>query len=144
MDLHFLGTSHGVPSADRYCQSILAQTAQGGILIDAGAPVMDLLLRMDYPLTSLTNSVPDNIWLAYQLNRKSRNDGIIVAFRRDACPDSTCVVKLRGLKPNGTYSLYNYDTNSSEKVKGDAMMKGLKLVLNTPRSSLLLKYKEEN
>ncbi len=53
MDLHFLGTSHGVPSADRYCQSILAQTAQGGILIDAGAPVMDLLLRMDYPLTSL-------------------------------------------------------------------------------------------
>ena len=97
-----------------------------------------------YPLTSLTNSVPDNIWLAYQLNRKSRNDGIIVAFRRDACPDSTCVVKLRGLKPNGTYSLYNYDTNSSEKVKGDAMMKGLKLVLNTPRSSLLLKYKEEN
>lgn len=97
-----------------------------------------------YPLTSLTNSVPDNIWLAYQLNRKSRNDGIIVAFRRDACPDSTCVVKLRGLKPNGTYSLYNYDTNSSEKVKGDAIMKGLKLVLNTPRSSLLLKYKEED
>ena len=45
MKLTFFGTGHGVPAADRYCQSILAQTKSYGYIIDAGAPVFDCLLR---------------------------------------------------------------------------------------------------
>ncbi len=45
MKIEFLGTSHGVPSADRYCQSMLAEVGDRAYLIDAGAPVADLLTR---------------------------------------------------------------------------------------------------
>ena len=41
MKLTFLGTSHGVPAADRYCQSILAESENGGYIVVAGAPVFD-------------------------------------------------------------------------------------------------------
>ena len=53
MKLTFLGTSHGVPAADRYCQSILAQTENGGYIIDAGAPVFDCLLRQNVDINKI-------------------------------------------------------------------------------------------
>lgn len=45
MKITFLGTSHGVPAADRYCSCTLIQTGGASYLIDAGAPAIDLLLR---------------------------------------------------------------------------------------------------
>ncbi len=53
MKITFLGTSHGVPAKDRYCQSILVENGDRAYLIDAGAPVMDLLIRMDFDLKRL-------------------------------------------------------------------------------------------
>lgn len=50
MDITFLGTSHGIPGPDRYCQSMLVDTKEGGYIIDAGAPVLECLLRMKYDL----------------------------------------------------------------------------------------------
>lgn len=49
MKIIFLGTSHGVPSADRYCQSILLETNGEYYIFDAGAPIADLLHRMNIP-----------------------------------------------------------------------------------------------
>ena len=47
MKITFLGTSHGRPLENRYCSSTMLQTADGDIyLIDAGAPVADLFIRM--------------------------------------------------------------------------------------------------
>ena len=45
MKITFLGTSHGVPAADRYCSSAMIEVNDSVYLIDAGAPVIDLLLR---------------------------------------------------------------------------------------------------
>jgi len=45
MKITFLGTSHGVPAADRYCSSSMIETGGSVYLIDAGAPTIDLLLR---------------------------------------------------------------------------------------------------
>ena len=45
MKLKFLGTSHGVPAADRYCSSLMVETGGKTFIIDAGAPLIDLLLR---------------------------------------------------------------------------------------------------
>ena len=45
MKITFLGSSHGVPAADRYCTSILVETGGKTFVIDAGAPLIDLLLR---------------------------------------------------------------------------------------------------
>ena len=38
-----------------------------------------------YPLTGTDELTQDDIWLAYQMNRPSAGDGIIVAFRRKDC-----------------------------------------------------------
>ncbi len=56
MKLNFLGTSHGVPSKDRFCQSILLETNGQYYIFDAGAPISDLLLRIDVPFEKV-NSV---------------------------------------------------------------------------------------
>ena len=53
MKLTFFGTSHGVPTADRYCQSILAQTKSYGYIIDAGAPVFNCLLRHNVDINKI-------------------------------------------------------------------------------------------
>ncbi len=45
MKIIFLGTSHGVPAADRYCQSILLEINGEYYIFDAGAPIADLLHR---------------------------------------------------------------------------------------------------
>ena len=53
MKLTFLGTSHGVPAADRYCSCTMLQTGGRVYLIDAGAPVADLLIRRGIPYSDL-------------------------------------------------------------------------------------------
>lgn len=45
MKITFLGTSHGVPEADRYCSCTLISAGGSNYLIDAGGPVMDMLIR---------------------------------------------------------------------------------------------------
>jgi len=53
MKVKFLGTSHGVPMPGRYYQSIMIETKKGAYIIDAGAPVMDILINDGYDLTNL-------------------------------------------------------------------------------------------
>lgn len=53
MKVKFLGTSHGLPMKGRHCQSILIQTENGDYMIDAGAPVLDILSNDGYDLTRL-------------------------------------------------------------------------------------------
>lgn len=45
MNLTFLGTSHGVPAADRFCSSYMLEAEDNIYIIDTGAPVADLLIR---------------------------------------------------------------------------------------------------
>lgn len=45
MKITFLGTSHGLPEADRFCSATLLEIGEAVYLIDAGAPVADLLIR---------------------------------------------------------------------------------------------------
>lgn len=45
MKLTFLGSSHGVPSAERYCSTLMIEVNEKVYLIDTGAPVIDCLLR---------------------------------------------------------------------------------------------------
>ena len=54
MKITFLGTSHAVPSKERCCQSILIEIGEKAYLADAGAPVTDLLTRMDFDLTRIS------------------------------------------------------------------------------------------
>ena len=49
MKLTFVGTSHGIPEADRFCTSMFLEVGENVYIIDAGAPVSPMLLR--YGLT---------------------------------------------------------------------------------------------
>ena len=93
-----------------------------------------------YPLTSTQQILGDSVWLAYQLNRRSANDGIVVAFRRATAPDSTCMVRLRGLDAKRTYMLTDRDSRRSLTRTGAELARGLQLVLPEKRSSLVLMY----
>ena len=53
MKFTFLGTSHGVPSATRYCTCTMLETGGYVYFIDAGAPLMDILIRRGTDLTKL-------------------------------------------------------------------------------------------
>ena len=93
-----------------------------------------------YPLTSTQHILGDSVWLAYQLNSRSANDGIVVAFRRATAPDSTCMVHLRGLDAKRTYTLTDRDSRRSFTRIGAELARGLQLVLPEKRSSLVLMY----
>lgn len=45
MKLTFVGTSHGIPEADRFCTSMFLQVGENVYIVDAGAPVSPMLLR---------------------------------------------------------------------------------------------------
>ncbi len=47
MKITFIGTSHGVPSAERYCSCILIESGGAFYFIDAGAPVADVIQRRE-------------------------------------------------------------------------------------------------
>ena len=93
-----------------------------------------------YPLTSTQHILGDSVWMAYQLNSRSANDGIVVAFRRATAPDSTCMVRLRGLDAKRTYTLIDRDSRRSFTRTGAELARGLQLVLPEKRSSLVLMY----
>ncbi len=45
MKITFLGTSHGTPSAERFCSCIMIEVGESIYIVDAGAPLIDQLLR---------------------------------------------------------------------------------------------------
>ena len=96
-----------------------------------------------YPLTGLQDHTPDNVWLAYQLNRPSDNTGIVMAFRRKDNQQPEIEVKLCGLLPDATYEVTNADSGEVITATGADLMQSLKLKLEQPYSSLLLKYKKQ-
>ena len=53
MKITFLGTSHGVPSAVRYCSCTVVEVGDAAYIIDAGAPVADQLLRRGIPFSHI-------------------------------------------------------------------------------------------
>ncbi len=46
MKITFVGSGHGVPAPDRYCSAAMIEAGSSIYFIDAGAPIMDELLRM--------------------------------------------------------------------------------------------------
>ena len=93
-----------------------------------------------YPLSGIGDLTGDDIWLAYQLHRPSDDTGYIVAFRRAQCEADTYDVRLSGLNPSATYHIYNKDKDETKEYTGRQLSEGQTLLLEHPRSSLLLRY----
>lgn len=54
MKLTFLGTSHGVPEHHRFCSCTMITVGEKNYIIDAGAPVVDLLRRRGLTTEDIT------------------------------------------------------------------------------------------
>mgnify|MGYP001443628341 CR=1 FL=1 len=94
-----------------------------------------------YPLTPV--STRDNSWMAYQLNRPSENDGIIMAFRRGDCESETITVKPGGLDKNAKYELFFEDYDIRITKTGSEIMNGIELSIPLKPASLLISYHKE-
>jgi len=96
-----------------------------------------------YPLTGDGDLTGHDVWLAYQMHRPSDGSGIIVAFRREKSPDSTCIVMLQGLDKEKEYILKDTDSGKELILSGKELSEGFTLTLADPRSSLMIRYKEK-
>lgn len=95
-----------------------------------------------YPLVGVEDLTRDNIWIAYQMHRPLDESGIIVAFRRKKCTDTSMKVKLGGLQANQSYTITSRDDESFSLTKtGKELHNGFKINIEQPRGSLLLHYK---
>ena len=93
-----------------------------------------------YPLTGSKNTTRDNIFLAYQLNRPDKRDGIILVFRRTECSEETISIKMRGLDPLANYELAFEDYGIHMQKSGHELMEGMELSIPQKNTSLLVKY----
>ncbi|MGV8139666.1 MAG: glycoside hydrolase family 36 protein [Mangrovibacterium sp.] len=95
-----------------------------------------------YPLSETKNLLHNDVWLAYQLNRPDKGDGIIIAFRRKDSSDESIQVKLLGLNNKINYELSDEDSNAKVTKTGEELLKGLTLTLKEKPGSLLIWYKK--
>ena len=94
--------------------------------------ISDYYLEDYYPLTGDGDLTGHDVWLAYQMHRPSDGTGIVVAFRRE---------ESAVLSPEKSYELTDSDTGVSVVKTGRELSEGFRLVLDSPKSSLLIKYK---
>ncbi len=93
-----------------------------------------------YPLTPC--AMTDDVWMAWQLDRRDLDEGIVLAFRRKACPQSSLAVKLRGPQPDRLYtvSFIGDDRRAATLTKTGRELASLRLELPSPQKSLLVRY----
>ena len=93
-----------------------------------------------YPLTPCTMAA--DVWIAWQLHRGDLDEGLILAFRRKDCPQPAFQVKLRGLKPEKSYTVTFIDDqrHAALKTMSGRELASRALSLPTPRSSLVVRY----
>jgi len=93
-----------------------------------------------YPLTPAVNHTGDNVWLAYQLNRPSEKDGIIIAFRRAANQQNSIRIKPSGLEKDAVYELFYEEYGIRTQHKGSELMNGFDITIPAKPATLLIKY----
>lgn len=93
-----------------------------------------------YPLTAARTTIRDNSWLAYQLNRPEKEDGIVLAFRRKDCTEESLRIKLGGLSAKNIYVLNFEDYGLQLEKTGSELMNGLDISIPLKPASLLIRY----
>lgn len=97
------------------------------------------LLGDFYPLTS--HSLALDVWAAWQFDRPEMGEGIVQVFRRAESPYEVARFRLRGLDPEATYRLHDFDQSEPQEARGQELLdSGLQVHLPERRSSCLIRY----
>jgi len=95
-----------------------------------------------YPLTGYTQAT--DAWMAYQLDRPDRGDGLIVALRRPQSPYEAARFKLRGPEADKTYEVTDLDTGAKRPYRGEELRApGLSVAIASKPGSALLLYRRQ-
>lgn len=115
-------------------------TARASQLTSTHREVRHLLNRDWYPLTPFRRSTDRAACLGVQFNAPEEGEGIILLFRREACPDDTLVVRLAGLCPEARYRLTQWPAGAERLVNGAELAAGFSLPLPQAGGSCLIRY----
>lgn len=78
-------------------------------------------------------------WTAYEYFDAETSSGLLQAFRPADCQEREYTVCVKGVDENAYYCLRDLDgVNSVVRVKGSALLNGLRLVAETPRTAIML------
>ncbi len=96
-----------------------------------------------YPLTPY-NLAPDE-WLGWQFHEPSKGEGFVQAFRRDDCIYKSAELRLRGLDPQTTYQLKNYDEKELIRATGAELMdRGILVDIPERPGAATIRYQKAN
>jgi len=101
-----------------------------------------LMLGDYYPLTPYSLAL--DRWIAWQFDRPEQGDGMVQAFRRADCTDTTLTVKLHGLHPAAEYVVADLDGPSApRRLAGATLVRdGLRIELPAKPAAALLTYRK--
>jgi alpha-galactosidase len=104
--------------------------------------VADLMLGDYYPLTAWT--LDKAKWIGFQFDRPDLGKGMMQAFRRQDNPESTLLVKPKGLESKATYKLEDLSSNWTGKHSGRELMEdGVSITVPKAPGDALIVYTKE-
>jgi alpha-galactosidase len=93
-----------------------------------------------YPLTEY--SLQLDRWIGWQFNRPEAGDGVVQAFRRAKCGESTMTFRLSGLDGAGRYEVTDLDAATPTQASGQELMeKGFPVVTKSQPGAAVIVYK---
>ncbi|MBI4604643.1 MAG: alpha-galactosidase, partial [Planctomycetes bacterium] len=96
-----------------------------------------------YPLTPY--SLASDAWMAWQFDLPEAGEGMVQAFRRDACPREAARFALRGLAAEARYEVRDLDAQGPEErlVTGRELMEeGLAITIAARPGAALVAYRK--
>ena len=93
-----------------------------------------------YPLFPHLDS--ERIWYGYQLHRPDLQKGMVVVFRRILAPETSKVLSLYDIDPQGTYQLFNKDQGRTRILTG-VDLKLLNVTIDKSPGSCILFYEKK-
>jgi hypothetical protein len=79
--------------------------------------------------------------LGWQFYRPDKGEGFVQAFRRENCIFKAADLKMRGLDPDATYQLKNYDVEGQTRATGKELMeKGISIDIPDQPGAVTIKY----
>jgi len=101
--------------------------------------IAPLMLGDYHPLTPY--SLAHDAWIAWQFNRPETGDGVIQAFRRAECREDEMIFRLKGLDPDASYEVTDFDGPGARRIVGSELLeKGLTVKVDDKPRAVVLVY----
>lgn len=95
-----------------------------------------LIIKDFYVLTPWHSKTDTKGWTTFAYHDPATDEGVVVAFRQETCPDANFTARLKFLDPKATYRLEDEDTHTIITLTGAQLAaNGLPITLDKPKSS---------